>query len=67
MTPDDRLERYARLAVEVGLNVGEGQTVFVNALVDHAPLARAIARIAYENGARYVDIEYVDQHADTHG
>ena len=63
MTPDDRLERYARLAVEVGLNVGEGQTVFVNALVDHAPLARAIARIAYENGARYVDVEYVDQHA----
>ena len=63
MTPDDRLERYARLAVEVGLNVGEGQTVFINALVDHAPLARAIARIAYENGARYVDVEYVDQHA----
>ena len=63
MTPDDRLDRYARLAVEVGLNVGEGQTVFVNALVDHAPLARAIARVAYENGARYVDVEYVDQHA----
>jgi aminopeptidase len=63
VTPDDRLERYARLAVEVGLNVGEGQTVFVNALVDHAPLARAIARIAYENGARFVDVEYVDQHA----
>jgi aminopeptidase len=63
VTPDERLDRYARLAVEVGLNVGEGQPVFVNCLVEHAPLARAIARIAYENGARYVDVEYVDQHA----
>ncbi len=62
MTADERLERYARLAVEVGLNVGAGQTVFVNCLVEHAPLARAIARVAYEQGARYVDVEYVDPH-----
>ncbi|MBA2333297.1 MAG: aminopeptidase, partial [Actinobacteria bacterium] len=39
-----------------------GQTVFVNCLVEHAPLARAIARVAYEQGARYVDVEYVDPH-----
>ena len=29
---------------------------------EHAPLARAIARIAYEKGARYVDVDYADQH-----
>ena len=62
MTPNERLERYARLAVEVGANVGEGQTVWVIALPEHAPLARAIARIAYEKGARYVDVDYSDQH-----
>ncbi|HUP33050.1 MAG TPA: aminopeptidase [Gaiellaceae bacterium] len=62
MTPDERLERYARLAVEVGSNVGEGQVVWVSALPEHAPLVRAIARIAYANGARYVDVDYADQH-----
>ena len=51
MTPEERLERYARLAVEVGSNVGEGQVVWVIALPEHAPLARAVARVAYENGA----------------
>ena len=62
MTPDERLERYARLAVEVGSNVGEGQVVWVIALLEHAPLARAVARVAYENGASYVDVDYADQH-----
>ena len=63
MTADERLEKYARLAVEVGSNVGEGQVLWVNALVEHAPLVRAIARVAYERGARFVDVEYTDQHA----
>lgn len=62
MTPDERLEKYARLAVEVGSNVGEGQTVLVNGYPENAPLMRAIARIAYEKGAHYVEVEYVDQH-----
>ncbi len=62
MTPAERLDRYARLVVEVGANVGEGQVVWVAALPEHAPLVRAIARIAYEKGARYVDVDYSDQH-----
>ncbi len=62
MSPDERLERYARLAVEVGANVGAGQDVWVVALPEHAPLARAVARAAYANGARYVDVDYSDQH-----
>ena len=63
MSPEERLERYARLAVEVGSNVGEGQVVWITALPEHAPLARAAARCAYERGARYVEVEYTDQHA----
>jgi aminopeptidase len=62
MSPEERLERYARLAVEVGANVGEGQVLWLLAFPEHAPLARAIARCAYERGARYVDVEYTDQH-----
>jgi aminopeptidase len=58
----ERLERYARLAVRVGLNLQPGQVLAVNALIEHAPLARAVARQAYEAGARYVDVHYGDQH-----
>ena len=59
---DDRLQRYARLAVRVGLNLQPGQTLAVNALLEHAPLARAVAAEAYDAGARYVDVFYSDQH-----
>jgi aminopeptidase len=62
MSPEERLDRYARLAVEVGSNVGEGQVLWLSALPEHAPLARAIARCAYERGVRYVDVDYADQH-----
>src|SRR5262245_41310467 len=52
----------AELAVRVGANVGEGQYVMVSALVEHYPLVRKIAEVAYEAGARYVDVGYTDQH-----
>jgi aminopeptidase len=59
---DERLEQYARLAVQVGLNLQPGQTLGINALLEHAPLVRAIAREAYAAGAHYVDALYTDQH-----
>ena len=40
--PDDRLQRYARLAVRVGVNLQPGQILAVNGLIEHAPLAQAI-------------------------
>lgn len=57
-----RLSSYARLAVQVGLNLQPGQVLGINAFVEHAPLARAITREAYTAGARYVDVFYSDQH-----
>jgi aminopeptidase len=59
---ETRLERYAELAVRVGANLQPGQTLFVNSQVEHAPLARALARAGYAAGARYVDVTYRDQH-----
>ena len=56
-----RSERYAELAAG-GANVEEGQTVFIGAIVEHAPLVRALTRAAYSAGARYVDVRYTDQH-----
>jgi aminopeptidase len=59
---DDRLEKYAKLTVQVGLNLQPGQVLGVNALIEHTPLVRAIAQEAYASGARYVDVLYTDQH-----
>jgi aminopeptidase len=58
----DRIERYAELAVRVGANVQPGQLVEVLGRVEHAAVARAVARAAYRAGARYVDVLYTDQH-----
>jgi len=54
------LEDYARLAVRIGVNLEEGQDVTLLSYVEHAPLVRAIARVAYAEGARRVDALYVD-------
>jgi aminopeptidase len=62
MSDTHRIERYAELITRIGVNVQRGQTVFVSALVEHAPLVRALARAAYAAGARLVDVRYVDQH-----
>ena len=50
------------MAVRVGANVGAGQITFIKTQVDHAPLARALARQSYAAGARYVDVGYGDEH-----
>jgi aminopeptidase len=60
----DRLQRLARLAVEVGANVQPGQQVLVRGRVEHAALAREIARAAYRAGASYVQAGYSDRHFD---
>jgi aminopeptidase len=62
VSPEERLEAYAELAVRVGANVAPGQDVAVDAEVEHAPLAREIARSAYRAGARRVDVLYRDKY-----
>jgi aminopeptidase len=46
----------------VGANVQEGQDVVVTGLVEHAEIARAIAREAYRAGAKHVVVLYGDLH-----
>jgi aminopeptidase len=58
----ERIDRYAELVVRVGANVAPGQLVVVRGFPEHAELMRAIARAAYDAGARYVDPYYVDDH-----
>jgi aminopeptidase len=62
MNTQELMKRYADLAVKVGINLKEGQNVTINALVEHAPFVREVARAAYEAGARFVDVNYGDKH-----
>ena len=62
MTPDERLDRYSRLAVEVAVNLQPGQFLRISADPEHLPLVRAIGQVAYERGARYVEVVYRDAH-----
>jgi aminopeptidase len=59
---EDRLERYAELAVRVGANVQQGQELYIQGIVEHAPLIRALARQGYRAGASYVTVLWRDQH-----
>jgi hypothetical protein len=54
---------YAGLVLDIGAPVRDDDLVVINAEIDHAPLARALAEGAYARGARYVDIWYFDPHA----
>src|SRR2546423_7786418 len=56
----DRLERYADLALKVGVNLQPGQPLMINADVEHAPLVRVIADRAWRTGASTVFVYYGD-------
>jgi aminopeptidase len=58
----ERLDAYARLAVEVGVNLEAGQNLEISAYVEHAPFVRAIVNAAYDAGARWVDVLYEDEY-----
>jgi aminopeptidase len=56
----DVLERFADLVVSVGANVQPDQVFAIEAAPEAGPLVHALARRAYEKGARYVDVAYFD-------
>ncbi|TYS70340.1 aminopeptidase [Sutcliffiella horikoshii] len=55
------MEKYAELAVKVGVNVQKGQTLIVNADIATAPFVRLVTKKAYEAGAKLVQIEWTDE------
>ncbi len=63
----ESLQKYAELAVRVGLNLREGQRLLINSLttrgvlLHNAPLVREVAKAAYKAGARYVDVLWGDE------
>ena len=64
---EQMLERYADLALRVGLNLQPGQRLLISDPRSHgvslhaAPLVRALAARAYQLGARLVDVLWGDE------
>ncbi|SHJ85808.1 aminopeptidase [Paramaledivibacter caminithermalis] len=55
------LEKYADLAVKIGVGVKKGQTVIINSPINAFDLAREITKKCYEVGAKDVIVEYNDE------
>ncbi len=55
-----RIENFAKLAVEFGVNVREGEDLLINSPIESPELARLITKAAYEKGARNVSIDWKD-------
>lgn len=64
LSHDDLLDRYADLALHVGVGLRPGQRVLLRTDIAAAPLARRIVAAAYRAGAPYVDVRYGDEQVD---
>lgn len=56
----NKLEEYAHLVIEVGLNVQKGQYVVINSPIECAAFARLCVKAAYEVGAKQVIMNWRD-------
>jgi aminopeptidase len=55
------IEKYAQLIVKTGINIQKDQTLVITSPIECAAFTRSIARIAYEEGARDVVINWRDE------
>ena len=56
------LEKYAKLACRVGVNVQKDQLVVVRATTETKELTRLIVKEAYECGAKKVIVQWSDEY-----
>lgn len=60
MELNQKLQNYAELLVDVGLNINEGKRMFINATTDALPLVRKVVEVAYDRGAAEVKVNLSD-------
>lgn len=60
-TKEKNLLNYAKLIVEVGVNIQQGQYLMIASPIQTAYFARALTKCAYEAGAKKVYVDYVDE------
>lgn len=57
---DNFLFNYAELAVKVGVNIQEGQFLYISASTETVDFVRLVTKVAYENGAKQVFVDFTD-------
>ncbi len=60
MTFEEKLAQFAELAVKVGTNIQQGQTLLINTTVDTLEFTRMVVKEAYKAGAARVTVNYSD-------
>lgn len=60
MSFNDKLEKYAKLVVEIGSNVGKGDIVTINCPIERSNFCRLLAKNSYKAGASEVNINWGD-------
>jgi aminopeptidase len=58
---ETQLDNYAKLAVNIGLNLRAGQRLLINAPIETAPLVHRVTEHAYRAGAKLVSVIYLDE------
>ena len=61
---DQSMERYADVAVRIGVGLQKGQRLAVRASVEAAPFVRLVVTAAYRAGARLVEVLWTDDTVD---
>lgn len=57
----EKLNDYAKLSINVGINLQQNQKIFISAPIESAEFARLLASEAYKAGAKDVYINWVDE------
>ncbi|SFS21326.1 aminopeptidase T. Metallo peptidase. MEROPS family M29 [Granulicella pectinivorans] len=63
LTFEEKLDRFAEVAVRIGLNLADGQELLISAPVEAMPLVRRITEHAYKAGSKLVTTFYADDPA----
>ena len=51
-------ENYAKLAVQIGINLQKGQDVTIVASTNLVPIVKEVVKVCYEKGARSVNVDW---------
>ena len=54
-------ENYAKLAVQIGINLQKGQDVTIVASTNLVPIVKEVVKVCYEKGARSVNIDWSNE------
>ena len=56
---NDKLINYAKLIVNNGINLQEGQTLYINSTIECEDFTSIVVEEAYKIGAKYVHVNWI--------